>query len=119
VVNNTRGAIAKEVPTYRQYRNRWGRLKQIQVPNAIIQGGTLALNPYSLAVLLVLLHLNKNRQLRDSQVLASVRVGQEKLIEKTGYSKNIITKAVVELFDKQFIKCLDHRKKRGEFGTNE
>src|ERR1035438_2934817 len=102
MVNNTREALAIEVPPHCRYRNRWGKLKQVQVPNAIIQSGTLALNPYSIAVLLVLLHLNKNKQVRDSQCFASVRVGQEKLTEKTGYSKNVITKAVCELEAKQF-----------------
>jgi 5S rRNA maturation endonuclease (ribonuclease M5) len=103
-----------------RFVNRWGKLRQVHAPNSLFHDETLELTAPSVAVLLVFLQLNKGRPLKDDQPLATVRIGQKSLAERTGYSKNVITKAIAELEVKLFIKCMgDNRKKYGEFGTNE
>ena len=51
--------------------------------------------------------------------MATVWVGQERLTELTGYTKNKITQAITSLNQNLYIQLVSHRKKRGEFGTNE
>jgi DNA-binding MarR family transcriptional regulator len=102
-----------------RFVNRWGKIKQIHIPNAIIRDGKLELSSSAIAVLLTLLYQNKNKQVKDSEPIATVKVGQEKLIERTGFKKNTITKAVTELQEKLYLKRVENRKKKGEFGTNE
>jgi len=102
-----------------RYQNRWGRLQQIHVPTSVFQDGSLILNTDSLAVFLVLLHIHRNKPRKEYEPLATVKVGQEKLTQRTGYSKNAITNAVKELKQRRFIELIAHRKKRQEFGTNE
>lgn len=102
-----------------RYWNRWGKIRQVYIPSAVIQDGSLVLKADSLSVLIVLLSLNKIRQLRDSEPLATVRVGQKKLTELTGYTNNAITKAAKGLGISKFIQIVPNRKKRGEFGMNE
>jgi DNA-binding MarR family transcriptional regulator/5S rRNA maturation endonuclease (ribonuclease M5) len=111
---------------------RWGSIKVFQAPCAIFQRQALfpnsnsslrapqalMLSPNSLTVLLVLYESAKSLHGKSSEPLASVRIKQELLIERTGYSKNIITKAVQSLQDKRFIKFEGQRKKYGEFGVN-
>jgi DNA-binding MarR family transcriptional regulator len=52
---------------------------------------------------LVLHETAKSLKGRPSEPLASVTIKQKLLIERTGYSKNIITKAVQDLEAKRFI----------------
>lgn len=105
---------------YMTYWNRWGGIQQIHVPDALFQNKALVLQANSLAVLLVLLHIYKNKAHTGIQpTIATVRVGQEKLIQRTGYSRNIITKAVEQLENARFVATIPHRKKRKEFGANE
>jgi DNA-binding MarR family transcriptional regulator len=119
-LHNTKGyAGTRRTNNQNCYQNRWGKLKQIHVPNSIIRDGKLELSSPAIAVLLTLLNQNKNKQVKDKDVIATVRVGQEKLIERTGFKKNTITKAVNELEEKLYLKRVENRKKRGEFGTNE
>jgi 5S rRNA maturation endonuclease (ribonuclease M5) len=56
---------------------------------------------------------------KDSEEYATVHVSQKKLEELTGYTKNVITRGVKDLLNRQFICLQEHRKKRGEFGANE
>src|SRR6266481_5979261 len=73
----------------KQYTNHWGRqLGTFPVPVLIFQNEMLSVPADALAVYLVLLHLYKSRSLTDKAMLASVRVGQEKLRERTGYTGN-------------------------------
>lgn len=102
-----------------RYINRWGKIRQIHVPNAIIKNGTITLDSNALSVFLALLQINKNKAVKDYEPFATVKVGQERLMQYTGYSQNVITKAVQGLQDKKFIEPNTHRKRHGEFGTNE
>jgi DNA-binding MarR family transcriptional regulator len=67
----------------------------------------------------MLLQINKNKPVKHHDSFATVKVGHEKLVESTGYSKNAITKAIKELQNRKFIEPVRHRKKHGEFGANE
>src|SRR5262252_1351896 len=101
-------------------RNRWGGLKQIYVPSTVFNQGILNLSPAALAVLIVLLQIHKLKpsRARDRDHVATVRVGHKTLITRTGYSQNIITKAIKELTALQFIKVVkSDRKKHGQFAT--
>jgi DNA-binding MarR family transcriptional regulator/5S rRNA maturation endonuclease (ribonuclease M5) len=111
---------------------RWGSIRVFQAPCAIFHRQEMFPNsnsslkappasivsPNALAVLLVLYECAKSLKGKPKEPLASVRIKQELLIERTGYSKNIITRAVQELQDKRFIKFEAQRKKYGEFGVN-
>jgi hypothetical protein len=66
----------------------------------------------------VLYEIAKNLQGKHSDPLASVTIKQKLLIERTGLSKNVPTKAAQELEAKRFIKLSEQRRKRGEFGVN-
>jgi DNA-binding MarR family transcriptional regulator len=101
-----------------RYTNRWGHIRQVKVPNAVIQDGLLALDSCSIGVLLILLQIN-NRPVKAHDSLATVKVGHEKLMERTGYSTNVITKAIKGLQNRKFIEVARHHKKYGEFGANE
>lgn len=70
-------------------------------------------------MLLVLLQISKNRPVREYESIANVKVGQEKLIERTGYTKNVISKAIKGVQAEAFIEPVKHRKKYGEFGVSE
>jgi 5S rRNA maturation endonuclease (ribonuclease M5) len=67
---------------------------------------------------MVLYEIAKNLQGKQSDPLASVTIKQQLLMERTGLSKNIITRAVRELEAQQFIKLAGQRRKGGEFGGN-
>lgn len=110
---------------------RWGSIKVFQAPCAIFQSQplfpnspslkanpSLTLSPSSLAILLVLYEVAKGLQGRNSDPFASVTIKQKLLIERTGLSKNVPTKAAQELEAKRFIKLAEQRRKRGEFGVN-
>jgi len=110
---------------------RWGSIKVFQAPCAIFQSQSLfqdspslkpqpslTLGPSSLTILLVLYEIAKNLQGKHSDPLASVTIKQKLLIERTGLSKNVPTKAAQELEAKRFIKLSEQRRKRGEFGVN-
>src|ERR1022692_4193076 len=111
---------------------RWGSIRVFQAPCAIFHrqemfpnsnsslkaSPALIVSPNALAVLLVLYECAKSLKGKPKEPLASVRIKQELLIERTGYSKNIITGAVENLEDKRFIKFEPQRKKYGEFGVN-
>jgi hypothetical protein len=73
----------------------------------------------ALAIYLVMLHLYKTRPLRNDDVVANVRVGQEKLIERSGFCDNTVSKAVKVLELEGLIERFPNRKKYGEFGTNQ
>jgi DNA-binding MarR family transcriptional regulator len=103
----------------KKYSNRWGTVRQVHIPNSIIKEGTLILESDALSVLLVLLQIHKNKPLKDYDPLANVKVGQERLIERTGYSKNVITRATRGLQKGKFIERVTHRKRYAEFGANE
>jgi 5S rRNA maturation endonuclease (ribonuclease M5) len=79
---------------------------------------SLTLSPSSLTILLVLYEIAKGLQGKHSDPLASVTIKQKLLIERTGFSKNVITKAAQDLQAKRFIKLAEQRKKYGEFGVN-
>jgi DNA-binding MarR family transcriptional regulator len=118
-IDNTNGSTSIKRSVHpKKFVNRWGKIKQIHVLNAIIRDGKLELSSPALAVLLTLLNQNKNKEVKDTDVIATVRVGQEKLIERTGFGKNTITDAVTELEKKLYLKRVENRKKKGEFGTN-
>jgi DNA-binding MarR family transcriptional regulator/5S rRNA maturation endonuclease (ribonuclease M5) len=112
---------------------RWGSIRVFQVPCAIFQSEPLfpnsprlktkpllTLGPSSLTILLVLYEVAKNLQGKQSDPLASVTIKQKLLMERTGLSKNVITRAVRELEAQRFIKNAEQRqrKRRGEFAGN-
>jgi DNA-binding MarR family transcriptional regulator/5S rRNA maturation endonuclease (ribonuclease M5) len=110
---------------------RWGNIKVFQAPCAIFQSQSLfsdssslkaepslTISPSSLSILLVLYEIAKNLQGKQSDPLASVTIKQKLLIERTGFSKNIITRAARELEAQRFIKLAEQRRRRGEFGVN-
>jgi 5S rRNA maturation endonuclease (ribonuclease M5) len=66
----------------------------------------------------VLYEIAKGLQGKHSDPLASVTIKQKLLIERTGFSKNVITQAAQNLVAKQFIKRAGQRKKYGEFAGN-
>lgn len=103
------------------YVNHWGRqLGTFPVPVFLFENEALALPADALAVYLVLLHLYKSRSVRDqSQLLASVRVGQQTLMDRTGYRRDAVITAIKRLDKAGFISQEDRRKKRGEFAANE
>lgn len=103
----------------KKYSNRWGTIKQIHIPTSIIRDGTLILEADALSVLLALLQICKNKPIKDCDPIANVKVGQEKLIERTGYTKNVISKAIKGLQGQKFIEPVKHRKRYAEFGANE
>src|SRR5450755_1972551 len=106
-------------------KTRWGSIRVFQAPCSIFQRQelfpnshsslkappALILSPNALTVLLVLYESAKSIQGKPAEPLASVRIKQELLKERTGYSKNIITRAIQDLQDKQFIKFESQRKK--------
>jgi hypothetical protein len=102
-----------------RYKNHWGKIRQVQVPVSLIQNGTIILDSDALAVLLVLLQINKNKAVKDYEPIAKVKVGQDTLMQRTGYSTNVITRAVKGLQNRKFIEPDRHRKKYSQFGTNE
>lgn len=110
---------------------RWRSIKVFQMPCAIFQRQpllpdwpvmkdhpTLILGASSLAVLMVLYETAKNRRGIESEPFASIKIKQRNIAERTGLSKNVITRATQELEDRNFIKCEGQRKKYGEFGVN-
>jgi 5S rRNA maturation endonuclease (ribonuclease M5) len=66
----------------------------------------------------VLYEIAKSLQGKHSDPLASVTIKQKLLIERTGFSKNVITQAARDLVAKQFINRAGQRKKYGEFAGN-
>src|SRR3974390_477426 len=103
-LDNTKGTVGiRRRINWNRFVNRWGKLRQIHVLNAIIKDGKLELSSPALAVLLILLYLIKNKQVKDWEPIATVRVGQENLIKRTGFKKNTITKAVTELEEKLYL----------------
>lgn len=111
---------------------RWGTIRVFQAPCSIFQRQelfpnsqssleappALILNANALAVLLVLYEFAKQLMGKPKEPLASVKIKQELLQERTGYSKNVITRALQNLQDNRFIKFEGQRKKYGEFGAN-
>ena len=110
---------------------RWGSIKVFQAPCAIFHSEplfpsspslkakpSLTLKPSPLTILLVLYEVAKSLQGKHSEPLASVTIKQKVLMERTGLSKNVITKGLKDLATKQFIKLAEQRRKGGEFGVN-
>src|ERR1035441_10706307 len=105
-------------------KTRWGSIKVFQAPCAIFERqemftnsnspfkfpSALILSPNALTVLLVLYENAKNLKGKPKEPEASVRIKQERIQERTGYSKNVIPRAVQELQDKRFIKFEAQRK---------
>jgi hypothetical protein len=98
--------------------NYWGKLPQFEIPHSIVQDGILKVNPDALAVLLVLFEVGKAQQRTRTGSTVQVKVTHDLLMERSGYSKNVIPEAVKELEERDFIRCSASRKKRGEFGSN-
>jgi DNA-binding Lrp family transcriptional regulator len=103
----------------------WGKLEKFELPHSIVRTlsivriGQLVLTPAPLAVLLVL-H-QRARQWRASESAEiRVKITLRDLESRTGYSKNIVSKATRELGEKQFIQRVTTRsEKEGQFGVNE
>jgi len=138
-MHSTRGVIAVQIPSQTDHHpfvkvfkpTRWGSIKVFQAPCAIFlseplfpnspslkAAPLLTLKPSPLTILLVLYEIAKGLQGKDSDPLASVTVKHELLIERTGVSKNVITRAVRALEAQRFIKLAKQRKKYGEFAGN-
>lgn len=98
--------------------NYWGRLRQFQVPHGIVKLDTLVLGPSSLVLLLILLKIARGSQQRSRQPLVEVKVTSKYLSEHSGYSKNIITRALKDLCEKGFIKSCPERRRSGQFGAS-
>lgn len=60
----------------------------------------------------------KGLQGKQLDPIASVTIKQSLLMERSGLSKNIITRAARELEAQQFIKLAEQRRNGGEFGVN-
>ena len=121
-----------EPPVVKVFKpTRWGSIKVFQAPCAIFQSEplfpdspslktqpSLSLSPSPLTILVVLYETAKGLQGKHADPFASVTIKQKLLIERTGFSKNVITKAAQDLEAKRFIKLAGRRKKYGEFGLN-
>ena len=99
----------------------WGNLRQFAIPSSIFADDRLILKPAPLAVLLVLCqavkaqtHRRKMKNIRD----AECQIDQASLIMLSGYSENVIAKAVTDLQQKNFIKPVPVRRKDGKYSSN-
>ena len=101
--------------------NYWGRLRQFEIPYAIVREQQLFVTPSALAVLLVLFESGKAQQRTSNREIGAdiqVKITQNTIGERTGLSKNAIPTAITELENQGFIRAVRTRKKRGEFGSN-
>src|ERR1041385_2375829 len=99
-------------------KTHWGSTRQFQLPCHLFQP-KISLPPYALAVLLVLYELARMRvNPKALEGPAEVLIKQKLIVERTGLSKNSVSKAIRELDAQKFIKIESQRKKRGEFGVN-
>jgi hypothetical protein len=101
--------------------NYWGTLDQFEVPYAIVQNERLQLNANALSVLLVFFQVGKAQQRSAASVPKSpvdVKIKQDLIAKRSGFSEDTIRKAVRELTQKNFIRVQDTRKKHIEFGSN-
>jgi hypothetical protein len=98
--------------------NYWGRLPHFEIPHCIVQNEMLVLKPSSIAVLLILFDVGKAQQRSNTETYVDVKITQELLMKRSGFSKNVIPNAVQELERKKFIRSSGSRKKYGEFGAN-
>lgn len=122
----------------KRFVSRWGRLRQIQIPLSIVEGGTISLETSALAAYLVLLHCQKSQAALDDSLwdqfikdnfaknergsgAATARVSREKLCALTGFSVNKVTDAIRQLRKKSYIdpysNVRNRRRKRGRFDS--
>src|SRR5437773_2166440 len=95
---------------------RWGSHRILQIPSYLVKDETLCLPPKAIAVFLALLQASRKHGLF---VPVTSKVSQLKLMERTGFSKNVITDAVKQLEDNKFIECSrKQRMKYQEFSVN-
>jgi 5S rRNA maturation endonuclease (ribonuclease M5) len=98
-------------------RTHWGKIKQFQLPCTLFQP-TIAVPHCLLAVLLVMYETVRKVNMNHSQRFAEVHINQKLMVERTGFSRNSVSKAICELETRKFIQVESYRKKRGEFGVN-
>jgi DNA-binding MarR family transcriptional regulator/5S rRNA maturation endonuclease (ribonuclease M5) len=104
----------------RPFRNYWGTLRQFKAPCALVESDRLILEPKEIAALMTLLESVSRKSELSGDGTATVRISQKTLMERTGYSKNLVVQALRQLKDKKFIRRRDaERKKFGEFAVRE
>ncbi len=102
------------------YSQRWGSLKTFQFPGGVFTHGELVLFPSELKVLLVIFKSVSAKRAAVSEEVATLKISHKTLIERTGYSKNTITKAINGLQQKNLLLRLgQQRRKYKQFGVNE
>jgi DNA-binding MarR family transcriptional regulator len=104
-------------PMNTAYSSRWGTLTQIQIPNALFKDDRLSVSSAELSVLLVLLTSNRWRKVKESDAYAAVGIGHQTLIQRTGLSRDMISRAIKDLIAHRFIQNPGNRNDRGEFVT--
>jgi len=103
-----------------RFTSRWGNLLQLQLPSSMMAGGILTLQTSELRVLVSLLHLHSSRakRRRSDETIASVKVSQAVLMERTGYTRTATISGTVQgLQEAGFVQIVWDRcgsTKRGE-----
>jgi hypothetical protein len=105
IFSRTTNKITSRVPAISTYDSTTSNLDHLADYPAsnLLNDGTLnralCISPSALSLLLVFLQVHKSwpPRVRAAEVVAKVRIEHEKLMQRTGYTKNIITKAIQEL----------------------
>jgi DNA-binding MarR family transcriptional regulator/5S rRNA maturation endonuclease (ribonuclease M5) len=94
------------------YTNRWGSLKQVHLPSLIVQNNTFLVEPGALKALTVLYCTHKTTKLFQcaNELRAICKIGQERLIERTGCSRRTISRAIKSLCESGYIETIPDRK---------
>jgi 5S rRNA maturation endonuclease (ribonuclease M5) len=104
----------------KRFISRWGNLDPLQLPSSMMQGRVLSLRPIDLKVLIVLLYLHKSRfrRRKHDETIASVKVGQKALVNRTGCPRAAtISEAVHRLQAAGFIQIVRDRAGSTRRGT--
>src|SRR5580704_7822436 len=104
----------------KRFTNRWGKLPQLQLPCSIVQNKTICLDPSALKALTILHHVYKatKKFQPGEEVHAIAKVGQGKLIERTGYSRSTISRALKSLRKAGYIATIADRKLKKKNGSS-
>lgn len=84
----------------------------------MIQDDTLILKPDALAMFLILFELGSAQHKSRKGPYVEVKITQKLLMDRSGFSKNVISGAMRKLEEKKLISKATSRKKYGEFGAN-
>jgi hypothetical protein len=98
-------------------QNYWGNLSQFELPHCVIQDEALILTPSALSILLILFEEGHAKHTTSAGSPLEVLVDLKEMMDLSGYSKDVVTKATNELEDKKFIQPNRTREKDGQFGS--